>query len=410
MDRTILHCDMNSFYCSVELLDHPELKGLPVAVAGDPKRRHGIILAKNEVAKSYGIYTPEPVSQALRKCPELYLLEPHHDKYEHYFSEINSIYREYTDMVEPFSIDESWLDVTASKGIFGSGRTIADEIRARIRSNLGLTLSVGVSWNKVFAKMGSEYKKPDATTEITRENYRELLWPLPAADFFFVGRSTAARLADFGISTVGDIARADPEALALMLGQHGTYLYRAVNGLDDSPVRRWGERDAAKSVGHGITFPRDLLGSADVQAAVTELADRVSARLRRYNMKAYGVKVEISDPSFRRRSRQRKLASPFTTAAAIKKESLELIREMGFLDKPIRLLTVTAIELADASREEQLTIFNFGSDDAESIPVAAQGASRRDEKLEQAVDEIRKKFGADSIGYAHKLESDLFNK
>lgn len=212
-DRVILHCDMNSFYASVELLDRPDLADKPVAVCGDPDGRHGIILAKNEPAKKLGIVTAETVWQAKKKCPDLQFVRPHHDKYKEYSRKINKIYLQYTDMVEPFSIDESWLDVTASRKLFGSGREIADTIRKRIKSELGLTLSVGVSYNKIFAKMGSDYKKPDATTEITRNNFTELLWNKPVGELFFVGFATAQKLQSLHIQTIGDLARANPKAL-----------------------------------------------------------------------------------------------------------------------------------------------------------------------------------------------------
>ena len=205
-DRVILHCDMNGFFASVELLSHPELRDRPMAVCGSPDKRHGIILAKNEPAKKAGVVTAETVWQALKKCPDLQFVPPHMSKYKHYSRLINEIYQRFTDMVEPFSIDESWLDVTASQSLFGSGREIADTIRETVKKELGLTLSAGVSFNKIFAKMGSEYKKPDATTLITRENYKDILWPLPARDMFFVGKATAQKLAAAGISTIGDIA------------------------------------------------------------------------------------------------------------------------------------------------------------------------------------------------------------
>ena len=210
---------MNGFYASVELLDRPDLMDKPMAVCGDPESRHGIILAKNEIAKKFGIVTAETIWQAKKKCPDLQLVAPHHDKYKEYSKKINQIYLEYTDMVEPFSIDESWLDVTASQVLFGSGREIADTIRERVKQELGLTLSVGVSYNKIFAKMGSEYKKPDATTEITRENYQILLWPLDIGEMFFVGHATADKLRQMGIHTIGDLACANPLMLEKLLGK-----------------------------------------------------------------------------------------------------------------------------------------------------------------------------------------------
>ena len=251
MDRVILHCDMNSFFASVELLEHPELRSKPVAVCGDPDSRHGIILAKNEAAKKYGIKTAETIWQARKKCPGLVLLPPHMNKYKHYSQELNKIYQRYTDLVEPFSIDESWMDVTASLNLFGSGRQIADEIRQTVKKELGLTLSAGVSFNKIFAKMGSEYKKPDATTEITRENYKELLWPLDAGEMFFVGKASAQKLRNIGIKTIGDIAASSPDALSALLGKVGRSLWEHANGIDDSPVMHFAHREKIKSVGNG---------------------------------------------------------------------------------------------------------------------------------------------------------------
>ena len=219
MDRVIFHCDLNSFYASVELLDHPELKDRPAAVCGDPESRHGIILAKNELAKQYKVQTAETVWQARRKCPDLVLLPAHHWKYKEYSRKVNDIYERYTDLVEPFSIDESWLDVTGTLHLFGGdGKALADQIRRAVRQELGLTVSVGVSFNKVFAKMGSDYKKPDATTVITRENFQELLWPLPVTDLLFVGRAAARVLGGYGIRTIGDLARFDRDSLGEILG------------------------------------------------------------------------------------------------------------------------------------------------------------------------------------------------
>ncbi|MBQ6621353.1 MAG: DNA polymerase IV [Mogibacterium sp.] len=414
MDRKILHCDMNAFFASVELLEHPELREVPVAVAGDPDSRHGIVVAKNEPAKRAGVVTAETVQSARRKCPDIVFLPPHHEKYRYYSEKINQVYLEYTDQVEPFSVDESWLDVTGSETLFGPAPQIADEIRRRIREQVGLTLSAGVSWNKTFAKMGSEYKKPDATTVITRENYRELLWPLPVGEFFFIGKATAERLNALHIYTVGELAQADPKLLQRRFGQHGTDLLRAVNGLDDEPVRRWGDRDDAKSVGHGLTFRRDLLGFEDVSLAVTELADRVCSRMRRYGMKAYGVKIEITTPDFRKVSRQRKLQTPVTTGAAIRRAAMELIREAGYLDKPIRLLTVTAIHLEREDAPEQLSIYDMMQAEPQQVqapdevPAEYGGKDREaDQKLEQAMDAIRSKYGRSAIRYARGVGNDL---
>ena len=272
-DRVILHCDMNGFFASVELLERPELRDVPMAVCGDPDSRHGIILAKNEPAKKYGIVTAETLWQARRKCPELVLVPPHMKKYRHYAAEINKIYCRYTDLVQPFSIDESWLDVTASQSLFGSGREIADTIRFSVKEELGLTLSAGVSFNKIFAKMGSEYKKPDATTEITRQNFRELLWPLPIRELFTVGPATAQKCAQHGIRTIGALAEAQPAFLETFLGKSGRQLWEYANGLDESPVRRFTDEEEIKSIGNGSTFRKDLYTLDEILTAVTALSD-----------------------------------------------------------------------------------------------------------------------------------------
>lgn len=395
-DRVILHCDMNGFYASVELLDRPDLVDKPMAVCGDPESRHGIILAKNEIAKKFGIVTAETIWQAKKKCPDLQLVKPHHEKYKAYSHKINQIYQEYTDMVEPFSIDESWLDVTASQMLFGSGRQIADTIRERVKQELGLTLSVGVSYNKIFAKMGSEYKKPDATTEITRENYRDLLWPLDVGEMFFVGSATADKLRKSGILTIGDLATANPLMLEKLLGKQGPMLCRYAAGLDDSPVARFDQREKIKSVGNGITFRRNLKGFDDVLTAVTSLSDTVASRLRKYQMKAYGVKVDIKDPNFRTISRQKQLSHPTHLTAEIRQAAMELIESAWNLSNPIRLLTITAINLTDETADEQISLFDAPMPDRE-----------KGESIEKAMDDIRDKFGDSSITFGQVLDNDL---
>lgn len=395
-DRVILHCDMNGFYASVELLDRPDLADKPMAVCGDPESRHGIILAKNEIAKSYGIITAETIWQAKKKCPDLQLVKPHHDKYKEYSNKINQIYLEYTDMVEPFSIDESWLDVTTSQQLFGSGRQIADTIRERIKRELGLTLSVGVSYNKIFAKMGSEYRKPDATTEITRENYRNLLWPLDVGDMFFVGAATADKLRKVGIQTIGDLARSNPLMLEKLLGKQGPVLHTYACGLDDSPVSRFDQREKIKSVGNGITFRRNLHGYDDILTAVTSLSDTVASRLRKNQMKAYGVKVDIKDPAFHNISRQKQLSHPTHLTTEIRKAAMELIESSWHISDPIRLLTITAINLTDDAADEQISLFDAPAEDRE-----------KGESIEKAMDDIRRKFGDSSITFGQILDNDL---
>ncbi|MBQ1580448.1 MAG: DNA polymerase IV [Firmicutes bacterium] len=398
MDRTILHCDMNSFYASVELLEHPELDGKPVAVCGDPHSRHGIILAKNEEAKKYKVQTAETIWQARRKCPDLILLAAHHYKYEQFSKIINAIYLRYTDLVEPFSIDESWLDVTGSLSKFGmTGKEIADEIRETVKTETGLRQSVGVSFNKIFAKMGSDYKKPDATTVITRENYKDILWPLPARDLIFVGKSTAAKLESLNIRTIGAIAQADPSMLHRVFGKHGDEMYRYANGLEDSPVARYDAAREYKSVGNGITFRRNLQGREDVRTAVVSLSDRVSVRLRKHGLRASGVKVDIKDPNLRTISRQMQLESSTNSSAEIAKAAMDLIDRNWRYTDPIRLITVTGINISEGMPEEQISLFE---------PVLEE-KRKQNEAIDAAMDSIRDKFGKYSIMHGGALGNDI---
>ena len=398
MDRTILHCDMNSFYASVELLEHPELDGKPVAVCGDPHSRHGIILAKNEEAKKYKVQTAETIWQARRKCPDLILLAAHRYKYERFSKVINAIYLRYTDLVEPFSIDESWLDVTGSLSKFGmTGKEIADEIRETVKAETGLRQSVGVSFNKIFAKMGSDYKKPDATTVITRENYKDILWPLPVRDLIFVGKSTAAKLESLNIRTIGAIAQADPSMLHRVFGKHGDEMYRYANGLEDSPVARYDAAREYKSVGNGITFRRNLQGREDVRTAVVSLSDRVSVRLRKHGLRASGVKVDIKDPNLRTISRQMQLESSTNSSAEIAKAAMDLIDRNWRYTDPIRLITVTGINISEGMPEEQISLFE---------PVLEE-KRKQNEAIDAAMDSIRDKFGKYSIMHGGALGNDM---
>ena len=396
MERVILHCDMNSYYASVELLERPDLEGIPVAVCGNPESRHGIILAKNEPAKKCGVVTAETIWQAKKKCPDLVLVPPHHEKYKEYSKRINRIYLEYTDMVEPFSIDESWLDVTASQRLFGSGKEIADTIRNRVKSELGLTLSAGVSYNKVFAKMGSDYKKPDATTVITRANFSELLFPKPVNELFFVGFATAEKLKGINIYTIGDLARANPMALETLLGKQGKVLHRYANGLDDSPVSLYNQREKIKSVGNGMTFTHNLTTEDEILTAITSLSDTVAGRLRKYEMKAYGVKVDIKDRNLKTISRQKQLITPTHLALDIRKAAMEIIKNSWNTNEPIRLLTVTAINLCDEDEEEQLSLFANTEED-----------KTKKESMEKTMDEIRRKFGAGAITFGQVINNDI---
>ena len=383
-DRAILHCDCNNFYASVELLKYPELRDKPVAVAGDPEGRHGIILAKNMAAKRLGVQTAETIWQAKRKCPDLILLPPHHEEYEAMSRRINAIYLEYTDQVEPFSVDESWLDVTGSRQLFGTGAEIADTLRRRIREELGVTISVGVSDNRWWAKLGSDYKKPDATTIITRGNAAQLLYPLPVRDMLFVGGAAAEVLTRHGVTTIGQLAEVSPALLEKWLGKQGVSLHRMVHGVDDAPVRRWGEAEMVKSVGNSMTYAADLIGPDAWRAGLMPLCDSVGARLRAQGLKCRTVTVQVKDTSLHVISRQRTLPMATNLTKQLFQESLAILSSAWPKDKPIRLLSVTASTLvpADEAETAQLSFLDSVAPD-----------DPRQAKFEQAVDAVRRRFG-----------------
>lgn len=390
-DRVIFHCDLNCFFASVELLDKPALREVPVAVCGDPASRHGIILAKNEPAKRRGVQTAETVWQAKQKCPNLILLPPHHGLYAQYSRRINTIYGQYTDLVEPFGIDESWLDVTGSLHLFGDdARQLADDIRARLRQEVGLTISVGVSFNKVFAKLGSDYKKPDATTVISRENWRDIVWPLPVGDLLFVGRAARRTLGQYGVETIGQLAACKPEMLEQLMGKMGVQLYRYANGLDDAPVRPQHQREPVKSVGNSTTFPENLTRWEEIRSGLQLLSDSVAGRLRKEGLYCGGVAVAVKDAQFRTVSRQMRLGAPTHLMRDIFEAAQELTRRIWKAPTPVRLLSVTALYITDSADSYQQMDLLAGD-----APLRDQ----RQEQLESAMDAIRGKYGRDAITF-----------
>ena len=389
--RVIFHCDLNCFFASVELLDKPALWDVPVAVCGDPKSRHGIILAKNEPAKKRGVQTAETVWQAKKKCPVLVLLPPHHELYEVYSRRVNEIYGRFTDLVEPFGIDESWLDVTGSLHLFGGdARALADRIRATVKAETGLTVSVGVSFNKVFAKLGSDLKKPDATTVIPPEGWRDIVWPLPVGDMLFAGRSTQRVLGQYGIETIGQLAACPEEMAEQLLGKMGGQLWRYANGLDNSPVRPGHQREPVKSVGNGTTFPADLVRWEQIRQGLAPLCDSVATRLRRQRLYAGGVSVTLKGADFKTVSRQTRLDEPTHLMRDIWETAQELARQIWKAPTPIRAMTVTALHVTeDGQAYRQLDLLGQSS--------AAR--SEKQEKLESAVDAIREKYGSGAIRF-----------
>lgn len=379
--RTILHSDLNNFYASVECAYNPSLRDHPIAVCGDPDARHGIILAKNNMAKAMGVKTGEAIWQAREKCPGLEIVPPDFKKYIRFSKLMREIYAEYTGYIESFGLDEAWLDVT---GHPMGGKAIADELRLRAKEELGLTLSIGVSFNKIFAKLGSDMKKPDATTVITPENYRQRVWPLPAEELLYVGPATKRKLRSRNICTIGQIACCSPQVLTSMLGKCGEMLWMFANGLENSPVRAAGKSAAVKSVGNSTTTPRDIICEQDVRMVLTVLAESVAERLRSNALCGSVVELSVRDCELRSFTRQKKVLKPTALAAEIIPCAMALFRENYHWERPIRSMGVCVSSLQPLDCDEQLTMFQ-------------QRNRERLYELETAVEDIRRRFGHYSI-------------
>lgn len=398
MDRGILHIDMNNFYASVECLYRPELRQKPVAVCGDPAARHGIVLAKNYLAKAAGIKTGEAIWQAMQKCSGLVVVPPNFPLYLRYSRLARQIYADYTDQIEPFGLDEAWLDVTGSADLFGTGEKIADDIRQRIREELGVTASVGVSWNKIFAKLGSDLKKPDATTVISRYNYQQVAWPLPAEDLLYVGRATKRKLFNRGITSIGDIAAAGLEYLRRFLGKWGEFLWVFANGYDESPVNRMGEEAVIKSIGNSTTTPRDLVNEDDVSLVLYSLAESVAMRLRESGLECRVVEISVRDDTLYTFTRQQKQPRRTNLAYEIHGAAMNIFRNNYAWERPIRSIGVRGSDLVSAGSDMQLSLF----DDEER--------RRKFVRLEASMDDIRRRFGNLSVQRALMLTDQRLGK
>ena len=387
--RSVLHIDMNACYASIECLYDPSIRNLPVAVGGDVEARHGIILAKNQIAKRYGVKTGEALWQAKQKCPELHIVPPHFDRYLRFSRMAREIYADYTDLVEPFGLDEVWCDVTGTQKLRERGlEALANEIRERVKFELGITVSVGASWNKIFAKLGSDYKKPDAVTVFTPENYRDKVWPLPAADLLGVGRATERKLALRGIRTIGDIAAAPPSMLRGFLGKWGLILHDFAAGYDSSPVARAGDEAVIKSIGNSTTTPRDLCCDEDAGIVYWMLCESVAERMRESGFLCRGVQVHIRDNELASFERQLKLESLTCLASVLHEAAMRLLRENWDWHKPLRSIGVRATDLLPASTPVQCSIF----EDSER--------QEKRERLERSVDDLRRRFGHYCVGRA----------
>lgn len=384
--RAILHSDMNAFYASVEMMLNPELRGKAVAVCGSTEKRHGIVLAKSELAKKAGVKTGMVNWEARQKCPELIMVPPQYDQYLKYSKLAHDIYYRYTDLVEPFGMDECWLDVTGSN-VFGSGMEIAEEIRQAVKDELGLTVSIGVSFNKIFAKLGSDMKKPDAITEITKNNYKEKVWPLSASELIYIGSATEAKLAKHGVRTIGELAAIDPEQLRYWFGINGLKIWKYASGADDSRVMHKDFVSPVKSIGHGITCTADLLNEEEVFKVMLELSQDVGHRLHVHGLAATGVQISIRKNDLHFDQYQCQLPVKTQLPPEIANAGFDLFQKRFCWDTPVRSITIRAINLIPQNEEEQLSIF------VDNV--------RREKRmrLEDAVEDVRRRFGEKSVSY-----------
>lgn len=397
-DRVILHCDCNSFFASVETALDPSYANVPMAVCGNPELRHGIVLAKNELAKAYGIQTAETVYSARRKCPQLVIAPPHYHAYSEYSKRVNAIYADYTDKIEQFGIDESWLDVTDSQRLFGNGLQIAEIIRNRVKNEIGITVSIGVSYNKVFAKLGSDYKKPDAITVIDRDSFERIVSPLPCSDLLFVGKKTAQALSRIGIHTIGELSTIPLEFLIDKFGKIGNMLYKYSRGLDDSPVDP-AEKDSVKSVGNSYTFKRDLLTVDEIRLGVNFLTEEIARRLRQKQLKAGTVSVTLKDPDLHSIQRQAPLDSLTDISSELSSAAMDILLREWTEGQPVRMIAVSASGLVSADNEyTQIGLF----DDSE-MSLRRQ----RSKDKEKTIDMIREKHGSLSIVRGSYLGNDI---
>lgn len=392
--RTILHSDLNNFYASVECMLNPELKKYPVAVCGKVEERHGIVLAKNYAAKNMGVKTGETIRQAKCKCPDLVTVDPHYSEYIKYSQLVRQIYMDYTDQVEAYGMDENWLDVTGSELVFGSGEKIANEIRERIKFELGLTVSIGVSFNKIFAKLGSDMKKPDAVTCITPDNFRDKVWGLPAGDMLGVGRAASKILHIYGVHTIGDLAHCNDDMLSNKFGINGQRMKRYANGEDHSQVMNSSYHYPIKTIGNSITFLSDLRKNAEVQPMILAISDRIARRLRQAKKKCRAIALMVKCNDLSWKEWQTTLDYPSQNSHEIAAMAYQTFIKNYPWVKPLRAMGIRAIRLIEECTLEQISIYR----NMEAID--------RTEKIDKMIDSIRYRFGSHAIQPASILRLD----
>jgi len=392
MQRTIIHCDLNNFYASVECVVRPELANVPLIVGGDVEKRHGIVLAKNQLAKAQGVKTGDTIWQALKKEPNLVSVPPQFDLYMRYSKMVFNEYVHYTSKVEPFGPDECWLDVTGSLKLFGCGVAIADDIKRVVKEKTGLTLSIGVSFNKIFAKLAGDIAPPDGTLEITKDNFQKIVYPLDTSKIMGVGRKTLEKLRDIHIRTIGDLATADPEYLKRALGKNGLMLSNYARGLDNEPVKEYVEGRDVKSVGHGLTTVRDLVSYEEAGTLIYYLAELVAVRMRKIGVRGRGVAIHLRDNTLSVITRQCKLVSSINSTTQIADNAIKLLKANWDLI-PLRSMSISVFDLSLTEAGTQVSMFDV--------------VDTKFEQLEAALDKIRSRHGADKIIRANLIQQDF---
>lgn len=387
--RVILHCDMNSFYASVETLYQPSLRTVPVAVGGNEEKRHGIVLAKNEWAKARGVKTGEPLFQARQKCPGLVVVPPHYERYHRLSRMANAIYRRYSDRVEPFSIDESWIDLTGCVDSFSQGVAAAETLRATVERELGITVSIGVSYNKIFAKLGSDLKKPNTVVPLPPSSLESTIWPLSVRTLLHIGPATEKKLARIGITTIGELAQAPKDMLGALLGKWGHTLRQYALGHEYSAVALWGDLPLVKSVGNSTTLPRDLVQREQFVPVVYMLCECVAERLRLGRMKAGVLHLWLRGADLSSQLRQIQLGAPTQVSSRLAEACFRLI-SMHWNGEPIRSLGVQVTGLSLEDEAQQLSIFS--------------PKEQKKAELEKCIDGLRHRFGHWCIARAVTLE------
>lgn len=393
MERIIFHIDCNKFYASVECLHRPEIRNKPVAVGGSEESRHGIILTKNEIASKYDLKVGEPIRSALKKCPELIVIPPDFPLYMWFSEAVRDILSEYTDIIEPFGIDESWIDVTATAHLYGGKEKLAYIIKERIKKELGITVSIGVSFNKVFAKLGSDYKKPDAITVISKDNFKEIVWPLPANDLLYIGKATFETLKKHYRYTIGDVAGTEPELLKKWFGKVGIMLHSYANGFDLTPVCKTELLPDIKSIGNSTTTPRDLINLDDAKTVLFVLTESVCRRLREQGFRCSVVKIHIRNNKLETVSAQKKLDFPTNITREISQTAYNLFKDTYKFENPIRSIGVA--------------VSNFISDEIPAQYDFFTDTSKKEklESIDKTVDDLKRRYGNYTIQRANLLKS-----